>query len=157
MKMETIVKLGFIALVCIMMSGAASAWTYGTTVDLDDSTITVSGHEVSLMTDMGALDAASDTAPGFTYTVNDTWYDDYHSFYLEELNGISDDPANSLGWFIYDTDDNIMPYGLGNNSITEQGTIKFKYCPYTVDWNTWEVFVDQENATHHLNIYCNVL
>mgnify|MGYP000731256450 CR=1 FL=1 len=160
MKMETIVKIGMIALFCVMMAGSASAWNLNPTVNLGSGTFTLvpintsNSYTLDWQSDIGALEKASIDC-SFSYSVDDTWYPDYDSFYLVDLNGISDDYTNSTAWFLYDDNDNIMPYGLGNNTMEDGDRIKFKYCSYTVDYDTWETTVDDDNATDILNIKCN--
>jgi hypothetical protein len=108
-------------------------------------------YTYSWMTDVGAFYAASQTAPGFTYFVNDSWYL-LGSFYVEEIDNIPN-YTNSSAWFMF-INDTYCEYGFGhaNNTMNEGDTLKWYYAPFTYD-QYWNVEVDLQNATHYIGIY----
>lgn len=158
MKIETIVKIAVVALlsmVILSVSAAASPYTiYHDEVELDTGTFSFvpsnnasASYDVNLRTDLGALYVASDDGLEFTYNATDTWYTYYNAFYLVDINGITDDPENSMAWFIY-INDELTPYGLGNNTVSDNDQVKFMYCPYSTQ--TW--MPDEDNATYQVKI-----
>jgi hypothetical protein len=129
---------------------------YSGTVTLEEGIFTFvpsnnasNSYQIEALTDLGALDAASD-AGAFTYSVSDEWYADYGSFMLTDINGIEDDYTTSTAWFIY-VNDELAPLGLSENIIADGDTVTFLYAPYEYDEN-WDVTVDTANADYIVDI-----
>nr|WP_321498722.1 DUF4430 domain-containing protein [uncultured Methanolobus sp.] len=129
---------------------------YDGTVTLEEGTFTFipsnnasNSYQIEVLTDLGALVAASD-AGSFTYGVSDEWYADYGSFYLTDINGIEDDYSASTAWFIY-INDELAPLGLSQNIVADGDNLTFLYASYEYDEN-WNVIVDTENPVYVVGI-----
>jgi hypothetical protein len=152
MKIETLGKIAIVALLCVMMTGVASAVI---NVDLGSGTFELvpannasASYDVAYRTDLGALEIAS-IIEGFDYAVSDMWYQNYSSFYLLEIDGITDDYMNSKAWFIYINDD-LASYGLGLNTVQNNDMVKFMYCPYNT--TTWLPYEDQAEENIQIKV-----
>ncbi|SFM26458.1 DUF4430 domain-containing protein [Methanolobus profundi] len=143
MKIRSILKIAIVMLfaMALLTVPAAASIDIDEDVDLSTGTFTFvpsnnasASYTVNWMTVMGALEKAQDENI-LTYSAADTWYDDYGSFYLTDINGVSDDYDNHKAWFLY-IDGEYLSYGLGLNSIDEEECAQFKYHEY--DTTTWE-------------------
>ncbi|WP_406657139.1 DUF4430 domain-containing protein [Methanolobus sp. ZRKC2] len=156
MKTELIGKIAIVALLAVaLLTVPAFAWEIEEDIDLEVGTFSFipsnnasASYTVDRMTDLGALQAAEDDNI-LTFNATDYWYDDYGSFYLVDINGVSDDYANNKAWFIY-IDNVKTSYGLGLNDVEEDQTIQFRYYEYNT--TTWEPITTTKYHEMDLNI-----
>jgi hypothetical protein len=110
------------------------------------------------MTDLGALDVASDEG-GFTFNASDEYYydPDYGgSFFLTDIEGIENDAMAYTSWFIY-VDGELAPLGLGQNLVEDGDQVTFLYAPYTYIAEDPYIEVDLEHTKHIVNIDVEVI
>jgi hypothetical protein len=131
------------------------------TVTLEEGTFTFvpsnnpsNSYEVENLTDMGALDAASNQ-DGFTYNASDEYYEYYGSFYLTDINGITDDYVANTSWFIY-VNGEVASLGLSQNVVEDGDQVTFLYAPYEVIEEEPYMIVDTANATYVVDIAVQV-
>jgi hypothetical protein len=130
-------------------------------VTLEDGTFTFvpsnnasNSYEVENLTDMGALNTASNEG-GFTYNASDEYYQNFSSFYLTDINGITDDAGASTAWFIY-VNDELAPLGLSQNVVEDGDQVTFLYAPYEYIAEEPYIIVDTANATYSVDIAVEV-
>lgn len=159
MKRETMISILLFALISAIMVSAASAdptVIFDGSVALEEGTFTfvpydnpTESYEVETMTDLGALDAASNMG-GFTYNASDAYYYYFYSFTLDDIEGIQNDWINQASWFIY-INEELAPEGLSLNNVVVGDEVVFLYAPYELT-PEWETIVDTANATHTVKI-----
>ncbi|WP_135609490.1 DUF4430 domain-containing protein [Methanococcoides sp. AM1] len=160
MKTEKIISIALVALLSVMMVGAAAAEPveiFDGGVNLEAGTFTfvpsnnpTASYQVDTLTDHGALDAASnDEIDGFTYNASDAYYGYFGSFFLTDINGIEN--TDETSWFIY-INDQLAPYGLSDNAVEDDDKITFLYAPFEYTVVAPYIDVDTANATYIVEI-----
>lgn len=166
MKSNKILNMTILMLLCICLVGVVSAEPvkiFDGTVTLEDGTFTFvpynnlsNSYPIENMTDFGALNTASHVGD-FTYNVTDQYYQKYGSFFLDDINNITNvydfTTQSGSSWFIY-VNNNLTSVGLGQNIVKDGDNVQFIYAPYTIDEN-WNTIIDKTNATHEVDIDVN--